>query len=117
MHKVHEIVCMSTSLNILRYYQAFPKKGTELNPGIGFYLKFILMCLLASVLLIGSVLHLNNTIRTGVVAFTVMETIEHIILRLDHVKYLLGKALKEENRHIRRKLFNFAVNYHIRVLQ
>nr|UTN00944.1 odorant receptor [Semanotus bifasciatus] len=64
MFRPREIVCLSTTLNILRAYQVFPRKGEELNPGFSFYVKYVIGCLLASVILVGSFLHLVHTVRT-----------------------------------------------------
>lgn len=58
-----EIVILKTSLKIYRLYHVFPPKGIELNPGPRFYLKFVVLALISSVTLIGSILHMIHTIK------------------------------------------------------
>nr|UTN00923.1 odorant receptor [Semanotus bifasciatus] len=53
----------------------------------------------------------------AMVTFCLLETVLHISVRLDHVKDLFMKSLNDENPLKRRKLFNFTVKYHSRVLK
>ncbi|KAJ8938372.1 hypothetical protein NQ318_022870 [Aromia moschata] len=75
--KSQEIVCLITTLNILRAYKVFPKKGEELNPGNDFYIKYVVGCLLASVILVGSAMHLVHTV--------LIKEYNHIDLDLSYV--------------------------------
>ncbi|CAG9818112.1 unnamed protein product [Phaedon cochleariae] len=65
MYEETELKCMPFTLGIFRFYGVFPPKGTELNPGVAFYLKFCLFAILSSLTLIGSLLHLIKTIQSG----------------------------------------------------
>uniref|UniRef100_A0A310SD38 Odorant receptor n=1 Tax=Chrysomela lapponica TaxID=153811 RepID=A0A310SD38_CHRLA len=53
----------------------------------------------------------------GLAAWMVLESVEHIASRIRHVTYLFNDALNEEDSEKRRKKFNFAVRYHIAVLE
>ncbi|KAJ8984088.1 hypothetical protein NQ317_012744, partial [Molorchus minor] len=53
---------------------------------------------------------------TGTIAWMILETMNHIIVRIRHVKELFADALMEENVQSRREKFNFVVKYHTVVL-
>lgn len=53
----------------------------------------------------------------GLAAWMTLESVEHIATRIRHVTFLFDEALKEEDCQRRRKKFNFAVRYHVAVLQ
>ncbi|CAG9856340.1 unnamed protein product [Phyllotreta striolata] len=58
-----EIVCMTNSIKIFRFYGIFPPRGKLVNPGKTFYVKFALIAAAASPILIGSALHLIKNIN------------------------------------------------------
>nr|ALR72568.1 odorant receptor OR24 [Colaphellus bowringi] len=63
MPKKLEIVCMPTSIRIFRFYCAFPPSDKLLNPGKMFYIRFALIALFSSVVLVGSTMHLIKNVK------------------------------------------------------
>lgn len=61
--KMPQIVCLPTSIKLFRFYGGFPPKDRLLNPGTWFYIKFILLAVCSSSVLVGSVLHLVKNIK------------------------------------------------------
>ncbi|KAJ8984087.1 hypothetical protein NQ317_012743 [Molorchus minor] len=53
----------------------------------------------------------------GILAWTAVETIQHIIIRLRHVKYLFVEAIEEKDQKKQREKFNLTVRYHDEVLK
>lgn len=58
-----KIICMPASIRLFRLYGAFPPADRLLNPGKRFYIKFVMIALYSSVILVGSSLHLLKTIQ------------------------------------------------------
>lgn len=54
---------------------------------------------------------------SSVVSFSVMETVEHLIIRLRHVKVVFIEALIEEDGQRKLEKFNNAVKYHNTVIE
>lgn len=57
-----DIICMPTTLNIIRFTAIFPPKGKEYNPPFKFYLKFYLLCIYSSIALLGMYAYVIKTI-------------------------------------------------------
>ncbi|KAJ8984086.1 hypothetical protein NQ317_012742 [Molorchus minor] len=55
-------------------------------------------------------------IDPGTIAWMILETIKHIIVRIRHVKELFADAIMEKNVQSRREKFNYVVKYHAVVL-
>nr|XP_023030161.1 odorant receptor 4-like isoform X1 [Leptinotarsa decemlineata] len=53
----------------------------------------------------------------GVLSYTMMETVEHLIIRFEHVGDTFVEALAEEDPSVRREKFYLAVQYHKTVIQ
>lgn len=53
----------------------------------------------------------------GLSAWMVVETVHHLVVRIKHVKFMFVDAVEENDWVIRRKKFNFAVDYHVAVLK
>ncbi|XP_074030521.1 uncharacterized protein [Leptinotarsa decemlineata] len=61
--KSTDIICMPTSIRILRIYGVFPSKNKVLHPGLLFYWRFFVLAICTSLTLVGSILHLIKTIQ------------------------------------------------------
>uniref|UniRef100_A0A310SA13 Odorant receptor n=1 Tax=Chrysomela lapponica TaxID=153811 RepID=A0A310SA13_CHRLA len=53
----------------------------------------------------------------GLLSYTLMETIEHLIVRFEHVADVFVMAVAEKDPQLRRKKFNAAVKYHKAVIE
>ncbi|XP_072392131.1 uncharacterized protein [Diabrotica undecimpunctata] len=53
---------------------------------------------------------------TGLGAWMVLESVEHIVVRMRHLSFLFEDALNQEDARTRREKFNFAVRYHVSLL-
>ncbi|KAJ8938376.1 hypothetical protein NQ318_022874 [Aromia moschata] len=53
----------------------------------------------------------------GIAAWSAMETVYHVIIRIRHAKHLFLEAINEENYQRQREKFNLAVRYHESVLR
>ncbi|XP_050509344.1 odorant receptor 63a-like [Diabrotica virgifera virgifera] len=58
------IICMPVTIRIMRAFQVFPPKGKELEPGIRFYLKFLLISVISCLPWLSSILHLVKTLQS-----------------------------------------------------
>lgn len=54
---------------------------------------------------------------SSLISFSIMETVEHVILRLKHVKNVFLEALAEKEHLVRVEKFKIAVRYHVRVIR
>ncbi|KAJ8984952.1 hypothetical protein NQ317_007821 [Molorchus minor] len=80
-----KIICLTTTLEVLRLYNIFPKKDNEVNPGKLFYIKYIFAALAASVLLVSNSMHLFHTI--------IYKEYNHIDVDLSNILSLTGSYL------------------------
>nr|ALR72578.1 odorant receptor OR35 [Colaphellus bowringi] len=71
----NEIVCMTTSIKILRTYGVFPSQSRELHPGMVFYIRFLVLAVVTSLTLVGSTLHLIKTIQNNEYNYTEMDLV------------------------------------------
>ncbi|CAG9815978.1 unnamed protein product [Phaedon cochleariae] len=61
--KPRDIICMPFSIKVFRLYWFFPSAKDLLNPGKMFYIKFVLIAVYSSLVLVGSTLHLVKSIK------------------------------------------------------
>ncbi|XP_018567969.1 odorant receptor Or2-like [Anoplophora glabripennis] len=54
---------------------------------------------------------------SSLISFSIMETVEHLILRLNHVKNVFLEALMEREHGVRREKFRRAVKYHVNIMR
>lgn len=56
-------------------------------------------------------------LNSGMMAWVVLETLLHLLLRIQHVKEVFLEALNERDSQERESKFNFAVKYHVAILR
>ncbi|KAJ8931795.1 hypothetical protein NQ314_015251 [Rhamnusium bicolor] len=54
----------------------------------------------------------NSYVVSSTISFSIVESMEHVIFRIKHVKALFVEALNEENYDKRRTLLNRCIKYH-----
>lgn len=57
---------------------------------------------------------LNNA---GIISYVIMETVENVAIRFDHVAQTFCEVIQEPNPTRRREMFSKAVQYHNAVLE
>lgn len=51
-------------------------------------------------------------VLSSTISFSIMESMEHVMFRLDYVKELFLEALKEEESELKKQIFKHSVQYH-----
>lgn len=54
---------------------------------------------------------------SSLISFSIMETVEHVILRLKHVKNAFLDALSEKEHSVRMEKFKNAIRYHVSIIK
>lgn len=56
-------------------------------------------------------------VLSSTISFSIMESMEHVIFRLDYVKQLFAEAIRQDDDDIRKNIFKHSIEYHSFVIR